>query len=891
MEDLNNTFILNTKLQIPNLPSDYIYRKHLIDYLNKDINRPLTLISAGAGYGKSSFVSSWVKIISQKSCWFSIDESDNDIRTFLSYFIAAIQTQTDSIGKNINRYLFSPNINSLEILTKNLIRDLNSLDEKIILVLDDFQKINNLDITNLLSNILIHPPKNFHLVIISRIDPPLPLARFRAKNKMKDIRSLHLKLNNNEIKEFLQNSIKTKDIEKLITLFNDKFEGWITGIRLLKIHLSYSKYNETEIIQLVENSHISESYFIDELIKKLDKETINFLLKTSLFSKFNTSLSDYALSTSSKKFESLNIINNLLIKNLFLINLDNNNEWFRYHHLFQDALKKEHKKVLGKEETNQIHKKAIEWYCEHNLFEDAFYHATLTNSIDDIVEFVRTNMYIPLNTNKWFILENWLNHIPNNTINNCPKLLTAQMWVMQHKNNFEIIPSLIEKVENIKENNIILYKEIEAQLVFFKGVVNFWTLNVEESVKQFNYARNNTNPDQLGAKSLSSIYYVIASQMMGNGDEVFKEIQLEISIGNLDIDYKLIILGSLIYNKVLEGDLYTAERITIQLKKECSSINNAFYTTWYQYFIGYIAFQQNKQKEALAHFREAIKHAHLLNTHGPIDIFAAMLLSLKLTNNESEYKDVYDQLTSFVHEWNIPTYNTVALSLKARLALLENNITKASKFIKMMDLSYDRGNIVFNPDVPRITYNKYLLAKGSKQNIKKAIDNLEEVLKFVREIHNIPQIIEVLINLSVAYSKNNNSNKAIDYITEALVYAERGHFIYPFIEQYKIIKPILEKIKTKDENINEFIAIISKSIALKSNNNNNHKQESLSNRELDILDLLAQRLSNKEIADMLFISTATVKRHTINIYQKMGVNKRQDAVRKAIEANIIKQEV
>ena len=802
--------ILTTKLQIPNIPDDYIKRDHLIKYLNNDINRVLTLFSAGAGYGKSTFVSDWVSNIPYKSCWFSIDENDNDIRTFLSYFIASIQTQIPKFGENIYKRIFSPNISSVDILSNNLINDLNNIDNDIILVLDDFQYITNLEIVNIVSNILKYPPKKFHLVIISRVDPSLPLHKLRASNKMKDIRSSNLRLTNDEVKVFIRNNFNIENNEKIISLFNNKFEGWVTGIRLLKIHLSYTNFSVNKLEEFILNSNLSEVYFIEELIKRIDLKTLQFLLQTSVFNKFNSELSNYVLSTKDKTFCSSEIIKDLLSKNLFLINLDNTNNWFRYHHLFKNALQKELRKNYSKQEIISIHKKASSWYIENNFYEEAFYHIIEIDDIDTTVDFVRTYMYMPLNVNKWYVLEKWLKIIPDSAVNKCPVLLTAQMWVMQHKGAYWIIPELINKVENIKDNNIELYENIKHQLGFFKGIINFWNANINESIEQLGYVRNKIAYDKLGAISLSTIYYALALYMHGDGIKIYKEIQSEISKNNLPIDYKIILLATLLYINLLQGNLYEAELLAKQIKKHSSSLDNDFYVAWYEFFMGYISFMQCRKEEALLHFKKSLDLVFLLNTHGPIDAFAGVLIILNKTNKNKEYDKINNELTSFIHEWNNPAYNTIAYSLKSRLSIINKDIKKAIENYKKTDMYYDANTVIFNIEVPRVTYCKLLLAEGTDKKIEEAINKLNELNVFVSENHIVPQIIDVLILLSVAYYKKNKLQKAIEKITEAIILAENGQIIYPFVEQSEIINILLPKIHSDNENVVSFISLLVK---------------------------------------------------------------------------------
>jgi LuxR family maltose regulon positive regulatory protein len=884
-------FKLGTKLHIPDLPTDYIERPGLIEYLNKDILRPLTLISAGAGYGKSTLVSSWLKTIPYKKCWFSIDENDNELRIFLSYFISAVQTQIPDFGTNLHRTIFLSDINSPDILTNNLLSDINEIKEDIFLVLEDFQVINNMDITNLIANILKYPLSKFHLVIISRTDPPIPLYKLRAANKIKEVRFTQLKLSSDETKELLKDCFNTKNYNKYADSFNERFEGWITGIRLLKIHLSYVKYTEDDLKGLVNNSRIFETYFIEELLKNIDKETLIFLLKTSLLNKFNKSLTSYILSDDNHKPDSEKIIKDLLNRNLFLINLDGQREWFRYHHLFQNILKKELTKRYSQKEIININKKIIEWYIHHDLYEDAFYHITQLNDTELTAEFVKQNYYRPLNHNKWFILELWLKHLPENVIDECPELLMAKTWTMQHKGAFWIIPELINKAENLKNSKPQKYKAIELQQLFFKGVIDFWNNNIDNSLKLFDYVRKNAPNNKIGELSLSTIYYAIAAQMTGKGDTVFNEIEMKISSRKIDADYKLILLGSLIYIKILSGDLFKAKQITEKLAYALTKTDNNFYDAWYEFFIGYINFQQYNLKNALEHFYKAMKYIYLLNINAPIDTFAGILIIhiLQKTKNKDEYDKIYNQLSNFVYECNNPTYTNIALSLKARLAILTNNVKESYNIYKLINKRYSFDNITFDIEFPKITECKLLIALNKAPKTEEAINKLTGILNFVNKTNNIIQSIEVHILLAAAFVQQNSNHKSIHHLSKAISLAEKGKVIYPFVEQAKYIFIILPKIKSNNENIKEFLSLLTKIIKKERNRTlkTTASNKNLSNREIDIILLLAKRLSNKEIANKLFISEGTVKRHTINIYKKLGVNRRKDAVGKARNSGLI----
>jgi LuxR family maltose regulon positive regulatory protein len=283
-----------------------------------------------------------------------------------------------------------------------------------------------------------------------------------------------------------------------------------------------------------------------------------------------------------------------------------------------------------------------------------------------------------------------------------------------------------------------------------------------------------------------------------------------------------------------------------------------------------------------------------------VDNFAGLLLSLKMLNRTEEYKQIYSQLVSFVNERNNPAFSTVAYSLRARLSLLENDIKSAIKLIKMADMFFDSGNTQFFIESPRLTYCRVLLARNNKDKTEEAIEKLETHLDLAVKTRNAFQLIRIHILRAVAFNQVNRHKEAIESLLFALKKAQPGNWILPFIEDGGAVVRVLLSEVTGDKNtgkyasmlLNEFSAL-DKTDEKESDKTAGQSRRSskgfyqLTNRELDIIHLLAKRLSNKEIASELFISETTVKRHAINIYQKLGVNKRRDAVLKVEELGFL----
>ncbi len=894
MEDLNTIIILKTKLQIPDLPSDYIFRPHLIEYLNKEIRRPLTLISAGAGYGKSTFVSSWFNEIRYHKAWVSLDPNDNDIREFISYFIYAIKEKIPDFGKNTIPLISGLYIPDINIITKSLINELNQLEELFVLALDDLYFIKSMEIYQLISTLINHPPSNFHLVLISRIDPPIPLSKLRSNKKMKDIRVTQLKFSDTDVKNFLKSNIEISksDTKNIVKMLTSRVDGWITGLRLALLQLSFFNLNKRNVEEAFSEMNFSEHYIIDEIINQIDQDILDFLIKTSVLKRINSTQISFVFEDNNID-KTDQIIRNLVKNNLFIINLDNEHNWYRYHHLLHSFLQKQLKKKYSQEYISKIHIKAADWYEKEEMIEDAFYHISQLNSNEFTVGLIERNMYKPLNEDKWYVLDEWLKKIPKENILKSPDLIIAQLWVSQNKNKIWEIPGLLEKLKGFENMD----EQLRSQIAFFDGFLLFWEGYIDKSISSFNKALENLPKDKVGAISLSKIYYATALQMKGEGDRIFKEIEAELYDNKLNNTYRIILYSTLLFIKLLDGQMNEAEQITWKAKKLSKRINDHFIQSWTSYLLGYIAFHRNELVEAERWFIEAMQNIHLLNTIAPIDCFTGLLITQKALGKKEDFEKTYKQMTEWVDQRNNPIYSAVAFSLRARLSLLDNNIEQAVRYLGQSDLDFDTGITLFWIEYPRITECKLLIAQNTKESLTVAISKLNTHYELAANTYNKVLEMKSQIQLSIAHYKLNNHKKAGVYLLKALSFSIPNSYKRIIIENGDDLLPVLIEIDCHYKYSQQVLELIDEIKTLQSKPDILQKTKRLftasvhnihlSNRELEVTDYLSKRYTNKEIANVLYISEATVKRHTINIYQKLGVNKRRDAVIKAQELGLL----
>ena len=358
---------LRTKLHRPPVAEDHLHRRHLLERLNKRIHRPLTLVSAPAGYGKSTLLSCWLEGSEIPAAWLSLDDTDNDLHLFLSYLLAAVQTVSPAAGKKIQAMLNAPELPPHSILNNILINELDQIEQAFIICLDDYHVIQNTAIHDLFIEILKHPPQAMHLVLASRMDPPLPLASLRARGEMTEIRVQDLRFSLTEVAEFLNKMMGRKLGESIVALMNRKTEGWVTGLRLAALSLRHREDLNEVLTDLPNDHRYVLDYMAAEVLSQQPPAIQECLLKTSILNRISAPLCQTicatAKETGTDKVTGYTFLDWLIQANLFLIPLDDERRWFRYHHLFQELLVRHLKRRFSPDEIVTFHREAGKWFA------------------------------------------------------------------------------------------------------------------------------------------------------------------------------------------------------------------------------------------------------------------------------------------------------------------------------------------------------------------------------------------------------------------------------------------------------------------------------------------------------------------------------------------------
>jgi len=423
-----------TKLHIPEVRSEQIARAGLVDGLVSSSRRKLTLIEAPAGYGKTTLIAEWRSSAREERdfAWLSLDEGDSDPARFWAGVIDALRTVEPGIGKPAVEALESRSIHVRDVALPLLLNELARLDRDVVLVLDDYQTVRGPDVHRLVDVLLAHLPDRLHVVIATRVDPPLSLARLRAAGEMTEVRGAELRFTASEAAEFLRRTVGLELSHDEVSSLHGRTEGWPAGLYLAGLSVR-GRADRHEFIESFagDDRHIVD-YLASEVMGDQPADVRSFLLRTSILERLCGPLCDAVLETHG----SARVLERIESQNLFLVPLDTTRTWYRYHRLFGELLRHE-LELSEREATRELHRRACGWYKQEGLISDAVRHATLAGDLDEAREVISGNWNDHFNDGRLGTVERWLDGLPAHEVRGDPRLCVAGSWLALDRGRLE----------------------------------------------------------------------------------------------------------------------------------------------------------------------------------------------------------------------------------------------------------------------------------------------------------------------------------------------------------------------------------------------------------------------------------------------------------------------
>src|SRR3712207_5241388 len=437
-----STPILATKLYVPPPQPRVVLRPRLIERLNEGLHRKLTLISAPAGSGKTTLVGEWVAAVERPAAWLSLDEGDNDPTRFRSYLVAALQTVAPDIGESVLGVLGSPQPPPTESLLTALLNEISTIPDDFVLVLDDYHVVDARAIDDALVFLLEHLPPRMHLVIATREDPHLPLARLRARGQLTELRASDLRFTLSEAAEFLNSVMGLGLSAEDIAALESRTEGWIAGLQLAALSMRGREDVSGFIRAFAGDNRYIVDYLVEEVLQRQPERIRSFLLQTSILERLSGPLCD-AVTGQEEGNARLEALER---GNFFVVPLDDKRHWYRYHHLFAEVLYA-HLMAEQPDLVATLDRKSTGWYEQNGLLSDAIRHALAAEDFERAASLVELAALEMLGSGQEDTLFGWLEALPDELVGSRPVLSVYYAFASLGHIGLEAAEACLQEVE------------------------------------------------------------------------------------------------------------------------------------------------------------------------------------------------------------------------------------------------------------------------------------------------------------------------------------------------------------------------------------------------------------------------------------------------------------
>jgi len=873
------TPLLSTKLYIPPNRPDLVSRPQLIEQLNKGLTHQLTLVSAPAGFGKSTLLSAWVQQVEADSqvTWLSLDEGDNDLTRFLTYIIAALQTIESNIGQGALAALQSPGVVNIEVVLTIILNEIAELPKNVILVLDDYHVIESQIIDQALTFLLEHLPTQLHLVIASRIDPTLPLSRLRARRQIAEVRANDLRFSLDEVTNFFNRVIgfdlSAQDVEAL----DARTEGWVAGLQLTALSIPRSGDVREFVRSFTDSNRYILDYLGEEVFSRQPQNIQDFLLRTSLLDRLTGPLCD-ALSGRNDGDATLESLDR---ENLFIIPLDNERCWYRYHHLFADFLQRRLRQTQPKL-VSMLHCQASDWYTGHDFQFEAIHHALAGDDFEKVADLIEENGLNLIGQGAFTSVQKYIDTLPRNTVRERPYLCVYHAWASNFSHHLDAIEPYLEDAQRAlltlnqpTDDNIT--RDIHGHIA---------------TLRAWNARRQRDN-------ALAINLLKDAVDYLGDGNPFVRTFtELNLGLAYLD-DRELVEAADSLRNAVSLG---------YETKNELASLLAISH-------LAAILILQGRLHEAAKLCRNTIRD-QLARHEKPHPTMA--MIYLRLGWVLAEWNDVdgfFANLSQGVILANQIGYDAVVKAGSQAMAWYQPLLAEQGKIIefskdvakiidRVMSLDNDDDNsTIENQNVetylsddsyfeifPGYSHHAQANKLAEEDRLEEALALLGRIYESAQKVEGIGLMIEARSAEALICQSQGDIDRALDALEDALSLGEPEGYVRTFVDRDEPMAKLLAETAERGFMPDYTSKLLT---AFDTNNQGNiplPRQplvEPLSKREVEVLQLIAQGLSNREISERLFLALSTVKGHNRNIFAKLQVQRRTEAVARARELGLV----
>lgn len=886
-----DTPLLATKLRIPPLLPRAVPRAPLLNALDSNISQyKLIHLSAPAGYGKTTLLTEWANSSPHLVAWLSLGEEENDTDRFLRYLLAAWEKIYPQVSETSFGLLLSGVSPDIRAVLSAFLNAADGIAETHIFILDDYDRIHDPGIHEALTFLLDHLPPNLHFVLAGRADPPLPLARYRARHELLELRGADLKFAPDETADFLSRTMKLNLTDDEIANLQAQSEGWIAGLQLAALNLQRREPGAGPVV-ISGNQRFIADYLGQDVLACLPVALSRFLLETAILDRLCAPLCNAVTGNQ----DGQQLLETLERENLFLVPLDENRQWFRYHRLFADFLRVE----LGRrfpDEVPQLHRRAAQWYLAQHLPEQAFPHAAQSGDVDLVVEILERYTTVRLLGGQVRVVQQWLDLLPPEWETTQPLIAFTRASTLVITGQPEEASRYLDQAEQMALAQTEDTHCVLARVTAVRCFIACYQNDVAPAEELARRALQDLPEDALDLRN--GVYGSLGDTYRRNGRwEEAKVWYLKALAPPHGLAHRVGSVhayGALADLALRQGQLHHAAAYWSQALAAIQAPEawGAFplpLIGWVYIRMSEILYEWNELEGAGNHLSRGLERAELGGDAQALIAGYLMAGRLKLTAGDLKAAEEYlDRVRPLVENAGFPDWTSRFARLQLEFWLAQDRPRTALDWAEKMlgdDLQKSRPE----SEMAQLVMARVLIVQGDAASVQRALALLTPLSKAVEQEGRIAVLIEALALDSLAQWRRGERAGALNALERALRLAEPEGYIHLLTDLGLPMARLLQEARARKvmpDYVEKLLAAFG-SIPSLSSGLQDSVPEPLSPRELEVLQMIAAGLTNREIAAQLVISSETVKKHTGTIYSKLGVKSRTQAAAKARQLSLL----
>jgi LuxR family transcriptional regulator, maltose regulon positive regulatory protein len=910
----SRTRLFEAKYRVPTA-ARVLSRPRLYTQLDDARDCKVVVVSAPAGFGKTTLVASWLlaRRCNDSECadaqcggfqaaWLSLDERENNFAAFAANLAGALQSCCRCLSLDVADLLQLPAVPPVSTVAHTLIEDLARLPHPITLTLDDYHVIREPAIHELLRLLVDYSPDHFRLILIARHDPPLPIARLVLQGKARQIRMNELRFDSEEAYSFLDLVLGEAVPREARAAAVEQAGGWIAHLGLAAILLRQS----LELAPLESARNLAVSYLIDDLLATAPSEVRTFLLATSVLERFCAPLASALLAQSrgpSRLLAPANgrqpgeVFRQVVEEGLFLAQLDATRTWHRYHDLFRELLLQSLRSEYPGEEL-RLRRRAFEWLKSQGYVEEALAQAQALQDEQGVADLVEAHVLQALERYEWQTVGRWLDLLAPEIVRRRPTLLLAQAYLLANAGAVDRLGRVLVWAEEALSELPDSYDPLEYRLLagtweLLRSEYALCANDIELSLSSAQQALETLPPGHWIARGFAAIRVQSGLAHQGKLQEAQATLREQLAeFPDRTSPIAVRVQLSLGLNYARAADLKRAKR-EFDFIEQVLATPQPYNECWLHYALGRIAYEWNHLDAAAERFRMAAR-SHGGNYVRAFDSLRSLALVHQSAGRPEEADRALEQASELARGVRSEDLVQLALSMQTRILLMrgvpDTNTTSYSPSARE-----DRLVLYMPIEIPRLTEARRLMMLGQRANLLEAQRILEDAVDYFVKTHTLLLLVPALALLALLYRMRDQKSRALSTLSRAVELGATGGFIRSFLDLGPDLVGLLYELKMSGpagDHVAEILAMAAKE---RRDHSPAHARDSvveaLTNRELAVLQLLAEGLTDKEIASSLVISPLTVRKHAGNIFDKLQVRNRRQAAVRARELGLVRSEL